>query len=331
MATYLKDLIDLPEQVRQGDFVLRLTEGIQQPDQTLANYVVTPQLALCFDRTLGMIQASLQGKTSKGAYLHGSFGSGKSHFMAVLLLLLEQHEAAWQIPELAAVLGKHHWAVGKKFLLVPYHMIGAKDMTSALLGGYANFVTQRHPDKPHPGVYQSEAILGSARSLRTTMGDATFFGALNAGTATGDDGWGALGAAWNPTTFGEASAAKPTDERRIRLVGDLVATLFTHAQGTTEHIDLDTGLSVVSQHAQALGYDAVILFLDELVLWLASHAADPKFVTQQGQLLSKLVEAQNANRPAPLVSFIARQRDRRELVGDTMLGDRKSTRLNSSP
>lgn len=320
MPTYLKDLIDLPEQVRQGDFVLRLTEGIQQPEQTLGNYVVTPQLAACFDRALGMIQASLQGKTSKGAYLHGSFGSGKSHFMAVLLLLLEHHDAAWRIPELAAVLGKHHWAVGKKFLLVPYHMIGAKDMTSALLGGYANFVTGRHPDKSHPGVYRSEAILGSAKSLRATMGDATFFGALNAGTATGDDGWGALGAAWNATTFAEACAANPTDERRVRLVGDLVATLFTHAQGTTEHIDLDTGLSVVSQHAQALGYDAVILFLDELVLWLASHAADPKFVTQQGQLLSKLVEAQNANRPAPLVSFIARQRDLRELVGDTMLG-----------
>jgi hypothetical protein len=320
MPTYLKDLITLPEQVRQGDFVLRLAEGIQQPEQTLENYVVTPQLAACFDRALGMIQASLQGRTSKGAYLHGSFGSGKSHFMAVLLLLLEQHPSAWRLPELAGVLGKHHWAAGKKFLLVPYHMIGARDLTSALLGGYAEFVARRHPDRPHPGVYRSEAILASAANLRTKMGDVAFFAALNAGTATGDDGWGALGAAWDGTTFGEACTAAPTDERRVRLVGDLVATLFTHARGTTEHVDLDAGLAVLSQHASALGYDAVILFLDELVLWLASHAADPRFVTQQGQLLSKLVEAQNANRPAPLVSFIARQRDLRELVGDTMLG-----------
>jgi hypothetical protein len=36
---YLKDLIDLPDQVRQGDFVLRLTEGLGNPDQTL-----TPRL-----------------------------------------------------------------------------------------------------------------------------------------------------------------------------------------------------------------------------------------------------------------------------------------------
>lgn len=320
MATLLKDLIDLPEQVRQGDFVLRLTEGIQHPEQTLANYVVTPQLAGCFDRALGLIQASLLGKTSKGSYLHGSFGSGKSHFMAVLLLLLEHHDAAWRIPELAAVLGKHQWAVGKKFLLVPYHMIGAKDMTSAILGGYVDFVTKHHPDKPHPGVYRSEAILDSARNLRATMGDSMFFNALNAGQGTVDDGWGTLGSAWDAVLFDQACAANPQDQRRVRLVGNLVATLFTHAHGTADYIDLDNGLAVLSQHAHGLGYDAVILFLDELVLWLASHAADPKFVTQQGQLLSKLVEAQNPDRPAPLVSFIARQRDLRELVGDTMLG-----------
>lgn len=320
MSIYLKDLIDLPAQVRQGDFVLRLSEGVQHAEQTLENYVVTPQLAGCFDRALGLIQASLQGGTSKGAYLHGSFGSGKSHFMAVLLLLLEHHPAAWRKPELAPVLGRHPWASGKRFLLVPYHMIGARDLTSAVLGGYAEFVARRHPDRPHPGVYRSEAILASAANLRAKMGDDAFFAALNAGPTTGDEGWGALGTAWDATAFGQACAAAPTDEHRVRLVGDLVATLFTHARGTTDYIDLDAGLAVLSQHAKSLGYDAVVLFLDELVLWLAGHAADPKFVTQQGQLLSKLVEAQNANRPAPLVSFIARQRDLRDLVGDTMLG-----------
>ena len=42
---------------------------------------------------------------------------------------------------------------------------------------------------------------------------------------------------------------------------------------------LDDGLSVISKHAKALGYDAVILFLDELILWLASHAAG--WISQQ--------------------------------------------------
>ena len=58
-------------------------------------------------------------------------------------------------------------------------------------------------------------------------------------------------------------------------------------------------------------YDAVILFLDELVLWLASHAADIAFVNREGQKVAKLVEAMTADRPIPIVSFIARQRDLR--------------------
>ena len=50
-------------------------------------------------------------------------------------------------------------------------------------------------------------------------------------------------------------------------------------------------MSILSKHAKALGYDAVILFLDELVLWLASRAADASFVSSEGTKLVKLVEA----------------------------------------
>ncbi len=49
MTTYIKDLIDLPEKVHGGDFVLKLTEGVEHPEQTLKPYVVTPQLGECFD------------------------------------------------------------------------------------------------------------------------------------------------------------------------------------------------------------------------------------------------------------------------------------------
>ena len=35
MPRYIRDLIDLPEQVHRGDFVLRLTEGVEHPAETL--------------------------------------------------------------------------------------------------------------------------------------------------------------------------------------------------------------------------------------------------------------------------------------------------------
>ena len=47
------------------------------------------------------IRSAVQSKTSKATYLHGSFGSGKSHFMAVLHLILQGNPTARGIPELA--------------------------------------------------------------------------------------------------------------------------------------------------------------------------------------------------------------------------------------
>ena len=52
MATLIKDLINLPEQVNRGDFVLRLTEGVARPDETVDSYVVTPQLEQSFDAAM---------------------------------------------------------------------------------------------------------------------------------------------------------------------------------------------------------------------------------------------------------------------------------------
>lgn len=66
----------------------------------------------------------------------------------VLNLLLAGNTQARATPELATVVAKHGWTHGKKFLLVPYHMIGAKDMESAILGQYAEFVRKRHPEAP---------------------------------------------------------------------------------------------------------------------------------------------------------------------------------------
>jgi len=54
--TPIRDLIDIPERVQRDDFVLRLAEGVAQPEETLRTYVVTPQLADAFDRALSLLQ-----------------------------------------------------------------------------------------------------------------------------------------------------------------------------------------------------------------------------------------------------------------------------------
>lgn len=326
----LRDLITIPERVHQGDFVLKLSEGVSHAEQTLRDYVVTPQLADAFNNAMGFIEQAVRSGSSKAAYLHGSFGSGKSHFMAVLNLLLSGNTQARAIPELASVVARHDWTEGRRFLLVPYHMIGARDMESAILGQYADYVRKQHPDAPVPGFYLAGGLFRDAQRMRETMGDADFFAKLNAGSqgpgggGSGGGGWGELDSGWDARSFEAAMLEAPNGEERARLVGDLISQIFssyrTLATGGESFVPLDDGLAIMSRHARDLGYDAVILFLDELVLWLASHAADVNFVSREGTKLVKLVEATNADRPAPLVSFVARQRDLRDLVGENLAG-----------
>jgi hypothetical protein len=322
----ISDLIIVPERVRKGDFVLNLSKGVTEPEKTLEQYVVTPQLAACFDDALGFIKSAVDASNSKACYLHGSFGSGKSHYMAVLHLLLQHNARVRSIPEMAKVCAKHDWAENKKFLLVPYHMIGARNMESAILGGYVDHVMQVHPTAPLPGVYLADDIFKNAVQHRERLGDEKFFEDLNRGKSTGGGGaWGKLGKGWDAARFEAALEAAPGSEERSRLVGDLVQYIFPAfrgiAQGKDEaYVDLDVGLSIISAHAKSLGYDALILFLDELILWLATHSADLGFVQMEGNKLAKLVESRKADRPVPIISFVARQRDLRELIGENVTG-----------
>ena len=313
----LGELFDLPDHVRSDDFVLRLTEAILRPDLTIQDYVVTDQLRRCFDDALSLVKDAITGRRSVGAYLHGSFGTGKSHFMAVLYLLLSNDKRARSLPDLAEVVAKNEWTTGKKFLLVPYHMIGAETVEERVLGGYIDRIRELHPDSPPPGLYDADSMVDSARKLRQQFGDEAFFRALNQSTA--NDGWGDA-ARWDELSFEAAAKADARSRDRAELVGALAHTMIPGARHTVATVDLDTGLSLISQHAKSLGYDAVILFLDEMILWLASRAADPAWITREGPKLAKLVETGKADRPAPIVSFVARQRAIRDLIGKAGLG-----------
>ncbi|MCP9485022.1 MAG: hypothetical protein MSC30_04130 [Gaiellaceae bacterium MAG52_C11] len=335
MSTPLRDLINIPERVYKGDFVLKLGEGVSEDhaQQTLDAYVVTPQLAKSFDEALGLIQAAVEAHSSKAAYLHGSFGAGKSHFMAVLHLLLRNDPRARSLPGLAEVVGRHdEWLEGKRFLLPTYHLLGARSLEDAVLGGYVNLITRLHPNAPVPAVYASSAVFGTIAQFREDLGEEKFFSRLNAHTGK-DEGWGDLGAGWSFETYEQAAAAPPTDADHQRLVSDIVAA-FLPAHGTLFHtqggfVDIDAGLAIVSQHAKSLGYDAVVLFLDKLILWLMTQLADQAFVSKEATKVSKLVEAAAADRPAPLVSFVARQRDLRELVGGDIPGAERLSLLDA--
>ena len=319
--TLMRELISIPASVSEGDFVVRAAESAN-----LDQYVVTDQLQEGFADALKTVAHAVATGRSQAKFLHGSFGSGKSNFMAVLREVLQHNRQVRTVRGLDEVVADTDcWLPGKSILTLTFHMLDAQSVEQAVLEGYLNQITALHADAPPPAVHRSDEILGSAANIRSRMGDDAFFAALaDAGGPIAAGGGLAAHMArstgWTADTYAVAAAGKPGSQERDGLVSALISTFFRDAVRSGEYLDLDAGLAVITRHAKALGYDAIVLFLDELILWLSTRISDYTFVNTEGAKLNKLVESADATRPLPLVSFVARQRNLEEFLGPQVGG-----------
>ena len=322
--TRIHDLLQLPQSVRKGDFVQSLASGIERPQQTVDSYAITPAITHTFEHSLTIIDSALKTGASQAAYLHGSFGSGKSHFMAVLDLMLDNHPAPWARGELHALKAKFEWIGQRKLLQLPMHFLNATSIEEKVFDTYVRWLEVHHPEAPVPALYADGELLANAQSLRRDLGDERFFEKLNLARSVSPK-WGKLAAGgWDGRRF-EAAVGGYDDRERRELFSDLVKTHFpAFARQTGRFIELDRGLQVMASHAKALGYDGVVLYLDELILWLASSASDLQLIQRETKKLVNLKEGQSDRREIPIVSFIARQRDLVDLVGEHVRGDERA-------
>jgi len=304
MTDLLKDLFDLPAQVHKSDFVLELTSGVADPQRTADTYVVTEGLKDSFDRSLNLIDSSLSSGRSKATYLHGSFGSGKSHFMAILSLLIDGNEPVWKIPALHPLRDKYAFVGQTKLLQLRYHMIGARSFEEKILGEYVDFIRKHHPDAPIPAVFADEELFDNARQMMTDVGEDKFFTKMGGEKS----GWGTIATGWDKARF-EHHASSEDTKLRSELFSALVDSWFSAYVDSGRYVDIDTGLAMMANHAKSLDYDGIVLYLDELILWLSHQASRHEWLHEQVQKMVKLVESQAGSLAIPIVSFIARQRN----------------------
>lgn len=316
----LKDAIDVPEQVHADDFVLQLHRGVSAEERTLDDYVVTDAIAKSFDEAMGLVQSAIAQSSSKGTFIHGSFGSGKSHFMAVMHLLLTGSVKARALPGLQAVVAKYGHVLEKNLLAVDYHLLGKKSFEEALFTGYLQTVAELHPDAPLPVLHNSDAILADAEALRQRLGDEEFLAGLESAQEGGVSRWGKRAIGYILESYRRAAAQPADSTERQRLVRALVAAYFKAAVSSGEWLEISQGLRAMTAHAKELGYDGIVLFLDELVLWLGQHLGDMTFIQSETSKVAKLVESEMGTLPVPLISFVARQRDLKDFLGGSGVG-----------
>ncbi len=108
--------------------------------------------------------------------------------------------------ELADLVHRHRWLDGTRFLLVPYHLIGAESLEPAILGGYVDHVRRAHPDSPLPAVYRAQGLLDDARAIRDRMGTEAFLAEL---PSAGDDEWGEFDSGWTAEQLGRGVHRRP--------------------------------------------------------------------------------------------------------------------------
>lgn len=315
----LSDILDLPEEVTKSAFVVRLAEAVHHADALMVTYAITPDIHGALDRALGLIGNAVREQRNDAAFIHGSFGSGKSHFMAVLSLLSGNAERAWREPALHDLLVKHEWVKEKKLFRLHLNMIDAASLGDKVFGSYLELARKLHPEAPVAPLFADEALFANAEALRATVGDDKFFASLNQGASV-DPRWGKK-EGWNGARFEQARIS--TDPKtRAGLFSALVKTHFpAFTQQASAFLPFEHGMQAMTRHVKGLGYDGIVLFLDELILWLATKASNREALNNEIGKFAKLVEGQAAEQAVPIVTFAAQQRDVREMVGDHLAGD----------
>ena len=318
LSMMLRDAIHVPEAVHDDDFVMRIHEGVPAADRTLQDYVVTEKIAEAFGEGLTLVRSALARGNAKGAFIHGSFGSGKSHYMAVMHLLLTGNPHARALPGLQQIVADHTDVLSRRLLAVDYHLIGAESFEGALFQGYINTVKQKHPEAAAPVLHRSDLLFQDAQSLRAKIGDEAFFSQF---ASEIDPVLGALSDGGLTAADLDAAASGSASERdRQAVAAKLVETYFPAYTSTSAWLPIDQGLRIMTAHAKELGYDGLVLFLDELVLWLANHLRDSAFIQNETSKVAKLVETGSGQMAIPMISFVARQRALKEFLGGGNVG-----------
>jgi hypothetical protein len=307
-----------PEDIRAMGFVVKLREsdvGSDEIKQLVDDYVITPAIEKELPRILDDMKQVFDRGEEYGRFIHGSFGSGKSHFMTMLSLLLEGIQPAWK--KFRPLLNAHKdsqaskgrdsadheaWLAKAGLLVVRIHMLSVRGRSTgfdrAVYEGF-NTALKRRGKQPFEFL-NVDAIFDEVRREAKEYGDVVWK-RLEAESIVGG----------REDFEGIATGSIQAKERFAR-------TWLNYKGRDAADAGIDPrwseGLKRMAEHAKAQGFGGIVLMIDEFLLWLAEKSGQ-EFVAEINNL-NVIVDHNTGQRSAPIFAFVARQRNLQEFFPD---------------
>ncbi len=307
-----------PEDIRAMGFVVKLREldpNSEEVEQLARDYVVTPAVEKELPRIFDDMKQVFDRGEEYGRFIHGSFGSGKSHFMTMLSLLVEGAPPAWK--KFRPLLTAHRdakaskgaeaadheaWLTNAGLLVVRIHMLSVRGKSTgfdrAVYEGVNAALKRR--GKPLFEFLNVDAIFEEVRREASVYGDVVWKRLETDGIVGGREDFEAL-----------AAGSIQAKERFAR-----AWLKYKSRDASDAGIDprWSEGLKRMAEHAKAQGFGGIVLMIDEFLLWLAEKSGQ-EFVAEINNL-NVIVDHNTGQRPAPIFVFVARQRNLQEFFPD---------------
>lgn len=318
--TTITDAFELPrpEDIRAMGFVVKLREldpNSVEVEQLVRDYVITPAVEKELPRILDDMKQVFDRGEEYGRFIHGSFGSGKSHLMTMLSLLIEGATPAWK--KFRPLLNAHRdakaskgadtadheaWLNKAELLVVRIHMLSVRGRSTgfdrAVYEGFNAALKQR--GKQPFEFLNVDAIFDEVRREAKEYGDVVWKRLEAESIVGGRDDFEAV-----------AQGSIQAKERFAR-------TWLKYKGRDAVDAGIDPrwseGLRRMAEHAKTQGFGGIVLMIDEFLLWLAEKSGQ-EFVAEINNL-NVIVDHNTGQRPAPIFVFVARQRNLQEFFPD---------------
>jgi hypothetical protein len=305
MPDLVRNYLDLPEHATLDSFIVKP----ESPDAVLAKqYAITAVVRPKLSKLLDEIKYYLDHGESVGRFVYGSFGSGKSHFIRVLGMMLQNDPALYvnaTDPAFAQLRGERPWLETSNVLFVPVMMMGADNAPDAfprwLIGAFNRRLQAFN--RPTLDVYPVDATLAAFDQAIAETPE--FYSAFQRRTGL-------------PRAAYDTIRQKIGSDERLELARK-VCGFTTNDRGRFDPTGAEAR-EAIAAHAQSLGYRAVAFGVDEFVLW-AQGISGGNYIAAVNAL-NALVESSD-QRKVPFIVLAAIQRSITEVFPD----DRSETPL----